>query len=732
MEKEYERSRRAVGLVISVVPSESEYASHLETKPQLSWRTQCDGANPCTSCRDLRAPCEYSGLDGRKREDWKARVEALERRNRYLEGQVAQLSVQQPQPEQQPLQTVPETGPGPGHESQNTNPNDSHPLRDEQDEMVHMFYAATANHPLLGQMGAQYGHHRQNRRDKLPDERLTRYALDAFFQCAATLFYVTTEEQSTKLMERVYHSEDASVEDVCELSALAAIGSHYKIDKVPDEVRAAYFLLASTSLHEAMQGDHVQGMRIFICLCMSCVMDKSSNARLLIMSALNLARLRMENLMQHPYPNDSGSEEYVRTLQTLVFLEGWLSYSLGYRNCLKESEIDLVHSLWPPAPQSAPMTPEAYTTRLIQSQMTKLAILASGIQNEMVLFKADYWAHADRLSLQLDLWHQSLPPQLHLAALNKPEKGVTILQERAIYLMHMLYIDSRLQLYCQLFKASGENRDGTGIGLHQIAPDSRLSLETLFKQVPKHICDMHTNFSIQLARMITLMFSHEAIMTRCWLVIRSAFDSCIVLLLGVCQKYFAGSDTTDIAEIFAHVESCLEVLRFCGRHDIVANRLGDLLDPVLGQLSHMSMRSSPSLRDAGPPTSGSGLGSGTCFGSGITSGMGYVSGSESRSLPPSGIGDTLGSNPSSGNEHTPYPTVSGAVSSSGFGTRCSPRPYTTATVSGPEMKSSFSTNMREMTIQYVLDKKANDLLILVRMTHQILNLMPPDGCNVWV
>ncbi|KAL4902117.1 hypothetical protein BDW74DRAFT_67162 [Aspergillus multicolor] len=714
----------------------------------LSLRAQCDGAKPCNSCRSLRETCEYSGSDGRKKEDWKARVESLERRNRYLEEQVAQLSGQRPQPAQQPLQTVPETGPGSGqgHRNQNTNANDFHHLPDE-DEMVHMFYAATADHPLLGQMGAQYGDHRRNRRDKLPDKRLTRYALYAFFQCAATIFYVTTEEQSTRLMERVYHSDDANMGDVCELSALAAIGSHYNINEVPDEARAAFFFLASTSLHEAMQSDYFQGMRIFICLCMSCVMDKSSNARLLIMSALNLARSRMKEQLQNSYPNNSGSEAYRRTLQTLVFLEGWLSYSLGYRNCLKQSEIDLVHSLWPPASQSSPMTPEAYTTRLIQSQMTRLSLLASGIKNEMVLFKDNYWAHADRLSLQLDLWHQDLPLQLRLAALNKPEKGVTALQERAIYIIHVLYINSRLQLYCQLFKASQSGTNGTGISMHQINHNPRLSLETLFKQIPKHICDVYTDFSIQLARIITLMFSSEAIITRCWIVIRSAFNSCIVLLLGVCQKYFTGTKTTDINNIFAHVESCLKVLRFCGRRDIAANRLGDLLDPVLRQLSHMSMGSSPSLHgtgEPGPSVSVSASGSGTRSGSGLTPGTGYTSGSGSRSLPPSRFGDTPGStsssgsgnvsssNPSSGNERTPYPTVSGAVSGSGFGTRHSPRPYPVAGVSGLDMESSFSTNMREMTIQYILDKKASDLLMLVRMTHQILNLMPPDGCNVWV
>ncbi|KAL4757333.1 Zn(II)2Cys6 transcription factor [Aspergillus foveolatus] len=678
-----------------------------------SLRKRCDGGKPCPSCRDLGTPCEYTGSDGRKKEEWKARVQALEQRNRYLEEQVAQLSAQQHQAQR--LETVR----GPGHYSI-----DFHPLRDEDDEMVHMFYAATADHPLLCRMVSQYGHHRGNHREKLPDEKLTRYALDAFFQCAATLFYVTTEEQATQLMNKVYHSDEASMEDVCELSALAAIGSHYKIDEVPEEARAAYFFLASTSLNEAMQGDQIQGMRIFICLCMSCIMDKSSNARLLIMSALNIARSRMEPQLQHASP-DGRDTEYRRTLQTLVFLEGWLSYSLGYRNCLTEREIDLVHSLWPPAALSSPMTPEAYTTRLIQNQMTKLALLASGIQDEMVLRQADYWAHADRLSLKLDLWHQGLPPQLHLAALNKPEKSVTVLQERAIYMMHMLYIDSRLQLYCQLLKASQSGTNGTGIGADQFQQDPGCSPETLFKQVPKHIYDVHTDFSIQLARIIMLMFSNEAIMTRCWLVIRSAFDSCIVLLLGVCHKYFTGAEITDITDIFTHIESCLKVIRFCGRRDIAASRLDDLLDSVLRQLSHMSMGLSLGLREqAGTSGSGSGPGTG--------SGTGFDLGRTPRSRTSTGTntGSGSGSNSGYGNETTPD---SGLHASSGSGSGFC---YGSRRSLGERMPGGFpGLNMdiaAELDVGYLLDKKASDLLTLVRMMHQILNLMPPGGCYVWV
>jgi hypothetical protein len=158
-----------------------------------------------------------------------------------------------------------------------------HKVKDGVDHgLEHMFFAATANHPLLNSLNPPSGFSDRNMRDQIPEEHLTRYALDAFFQCAATLFYVTTEDNAAQLMKKVYHTNDASILDICELSALAAIGSYYIIDKVDDAARARYFFLATTNLNEAVQAYDIQGLRIFICLCMSCIMDKSLSARLLV------------------------------------------------------------------------------------------------------------------------------------------------------------------------------------------------------------------------------------------------------------------------------------------------------------------------------------------------------------------------------------------------------------------------------------------------------------------
>jgi hypothetical protein len=639
-------------------------------------RKRCDGAKPCSSCTSLRVQCEYSKVDGRSKEEFKARIGALEKRNQYLEEQIEHLKCNQGAGQndtlkrKRPLREEPSpadvqeprlrsafasasaAGQQPDKQADKVDQVDDHGLE-------HMFFAATANHPLLNSLNPLSSSSDRKMRDQLPDENLTRYALDAFFQCAATLFYVTTEDNATRLLDKVYHTDDASILDICELSALAAIGSYYIIDKVDDAARARYFFLATTNLNEAVQAYDIQGLRIFICLCMSCIMDKSLSARLLVMSGLNLARARTEAETKRSDSNRQDVLEYRRTLQTVLFFEGWLSWSLGYRNCLKESELNLVRENIPQRTDFSDF--KAFTTCLIQYHMTKLALIGSEIQNEIISSPQDYWSHADPLSVKLDLWYQELPPELHLAALSRleEEKTVTELQKRGTYMMHLLYIDSRLQLCCQLLNAAQMT--------WRSDPDP-LFLQTLCRQVPEAFFDIHTGFAIQLAKILRLMFTNQAIMTRCWVVMRSAFDTCIVLLLGVCRKYFTASGTWDLSEILSHVDTCFQVLCFCASHDVAAKRLRDLICPVHAQLRRMSSRASGRTGDVS--------------------------------------GDIL---------------------------RIMEQQEQQQQEQDQEQDQRLEeTDGNKMMIGYLLDGKASEALTLVGMTHNLLKYMPPHKWDIWI
>ncbi|KAL3459493.1 hypothetical protein BJX64DRAFT_291162 [Aspergillus heterothallicus] len=648
----------------------------------------CDGAKPCANCHKLSTLCEYSGTDGRKKESWKSRIEALEQRNAYLEQRLQEMgskklveAVQEAPPfVDQSLPAAPELdeqGVGVQETPQGESSTSADALNDssrnqpavsvpsDEIELQHMFYVATATHPLLRSLGPTHGYHHSNRREKLPGKDITRQALGAFFQCASALFYVTTVEKSTELLDRVYDSGDVSVQDICELCSIAAIGSQYKLDEIPAGARAVYFYLASTSLDEAIAADPIQRMRIYICLCMACVMDKSSSARLLLISALDLARGKMEADLQRRGPTDSEQDKYWRTLQTLVFLEGWLSYSLGYRNCLTKSHIDLVHYTIPL--RHSTENGSALTTRLIQSHMTKLTLLAAGIQDETSSYGSNYDSHADTLSTRLDSWYESLPPDLHLEALamsNPIARRKSNLQERAVNLMHLLHIDMRLQLYCQRLKA----RYVAGV------ESDEESLQTLFAQIPKPTADAHLEYAVQLAKIASHMYEQRAIVTRCWIAIRAVFDACIIFFLTACQRYISKDTANPLPDLRPHVNTCLTVLTFCSTRDLAATRLCGMLDPVFQEFSRLASTSSSNSSS----NSGSGEGS--------SSDPGY------------GTGPRVGSGSVSGSER------------------------------GRAARGHGESNDDEMRIQYILDDGPP---ALVRMTRQLLDLMSPGG-NVWV
>jgi hypothetical protein len=92
-----------------------------------------------------------------------------------------------------------------------------------------------------------------------------------------------SEEASESLIRRVYHnSASANKSDICELCAIAAVGSQYVTDGIPESVKKSYFQHASLLLQDTVENDSMQSMRVFTCLSIISVMAKSSSARLLI------------------------------------------------------------------------------------------------------------------------------------------------------------------------------------------------------------------------------------------------------------------------------------------------------------------------------------------------------------------------------------------------------------------------------------------------------------------
>ncbi|KAJ0414311.1 hypothetical protein BJY00DRAFT_318937 [Aspergillus carlsbadensis] len=551
-------------------------------------RRRCGGARPCTGCRILGEQCTYSGADGRKRECWKAQIAALELRNSYLE-QIIQQAPLPPVTQSDLTQSSTSLGPLGGSNVSGGRLDASNsvcrvfPTFPCTKDVEHLFCVATSTNLNLPSLDTKDMYGRSDYMSSLPPERFTRLAVDAFFRHASTLFYVSTAENSTRLLEKVYHTDNATLQDVYELCALAAIGSQYNTAEIPDRVRAAYFYIASMWLKAAIVPVSIQGLRIYIWLCMTLIMEKSLSARHLIVSAMNFARERMLPDLYKGQLTWGQDDEYRRTLQTLIFLEGWLSYSLGYQSCRNQAEISLILNT-SAFPHHDTEDTSALRARLIQYHMMELILLAWDLQQEI-----NYSRPADLLFARLDTWHMSLPSDLNLTALltathTRSAEPVIEPQRHALYLMHLLYMDVRLQLYRRLLKASYNYTPSAG-PRNKACENSYCS--DMFKQLPSHVVETTVGFAVQVARIAALMYTDSGIFARCWLVIRSVFDAGVVLLITACQRCNHSSpvDINDMHmdELFRHVEACLAVLAFCSRRDIAADRLRSMLEPALCQ-----------------------------------------------------------------------------------------------------------------------------------------------------
>lgn len=211
---------------------------------------------------------------------WQAEINALRRRNARLEGILGKLKTNNEAKALQTLNKIRSDGYGAQYDDLGSDA--------EHDDVTPPVESSHSSSDTLVSSGRSSNTFQQNdlsrvNVDYIPHEYWTRRAVAAFFTCAATLFYVTTRDACEAMVDRIYYNrESVKKSDICEICAIAAIGSQYDTDEIPDDVKDIYFNLASVLLHDTVEEDKKKGMRAFICLSMFSVMSKSTSARLLI------------------------------------------------------------------------------------------------------------------------------------------------------------------------------------------------------------------------------------------------------------------------------------------------------------------------------------------------------------------------------------------------------------------------------------------------------------------
>ncbi|RAH52319.1 hypothetical protein BO85DRAFT_454196 [Aspergillus piperis CBS 112811] len=354
----------------------------------------------------------------------------------------------------------------------------------------------TSGHNIFGPTGKTFVPSFDSGFGKIPIEDRSQTAISAFLSGTACLFHTLPPEECRNLTSRVYHRDsNIGSSDICELCAIAAVGCRYDGASEDNACMIAYFQKALLLLCDAIEKANMQTIRILTCLSMYLILDRSIAARLLISSALHLTRWYR---LVAKYGQDAQTE-WSRVFRTLTSLETWLSFALGCRHGLRDDEIHAVKNLSNMELSSvASEHPPPTTISIIQSQLSKVTLLAAEVFSRARFGDGSWWPweRLEELSSHLDVWRQELPASLELQRLASNNNSLPEDSRRALFLVHMVYLEDRVILYQHFMQQASD---------------------ACIMNMPSSFHQIYATFAHQLAWIIGIIFQDRSPFLRNWL-----------------------------------------------------------------------------------------------------------------------------------------------------------------------------------------------------------------------
>lgn len=219
-----------------------------------------------------------------------------------------------------------ESGEGGGAQSMGSS--SESPGRLQEDCQQALYRAMTE----LRRLRQEYGEFQAEDTTSIPPEDLARTAIGAMIEGSGSLLYVFSKEQALELLRSAY--DPSSKPDallLTELCILSAVGGHFDSRTIPGTLTKRLAATALTFLDAVIVNDerYLRIMRILCCLTMYALLEKHLSARYCVAAALAIARWKYP-----PLGADGDSianrESWRKIYRTIVFLEGWMCYTLGY------------------------------------------------------------------------------------------------------------------------------------------------------------------------------------------------------------------------------------------------------------------------------------------------------------------------------------------------------------------------------------------------------------------
>jgi hypothetical protein len=184
----------------------------------------------------------------------------------------------------------------------------------------------------------------------LPPQELIRRAVHAFIKGTGSLLFMWTIEQADELIDRVYQPtvsrKDVDPMSLAECFTLAAMGAHYDMNCFPERVRKLLYASGTLYFYEqTARQDYLRTMRLTLCMSFYSLLEKHMSARYLIgesppepgrkvgtnpfaAAGLQIARWKCPTL--HTSSCGASDEQWKKIFRSLIFMDCWLSYTLGY------------------------------------------------------------------------------------------------------------------------------------------------------------------------------------------------------------------------------------------------------------------------------------------------------------------------------------------------------------------------------------------------------------------
>ncbi|KAF8417947.1 hypothetical protein EV426DRAFT_710151 [Tirmania nivea] len=247
-------------------------------------------------------------------------------------------------------------------------------------------------------------------------------------------------------------------------------------------------------------------------------------------------------------------EAWRRVWRSLVFLDGWLSASVGYRPVT-----DTIDSYDPSNFNEIDQG--------LHAEMAKLGALMSAITRDICAPKTFEMRQVREYNGQLKTWHDNLPDYLKLSeALDFKSDSA---HRTSILLTHCAYLGSLILLTRRILIAQTKSLRGE-------------MQEIIFGDVDNEMVKLSHDCiyaARQLATVVGIFFTEGRLVRKCWLGIQSAFTSCLIIFLELAvlrRQYNVRPQLAD-SEL---VSRCMYALEYCASIDAVAKSFFTTLVPI--------------------------------------------------------------------------------------------------------------------------------------------------------